>query len=80
MDQQRSWSMIYRYEFLRFASHPRYNEVADSGSLHAPNFEIAKSHAKSLLKSVVMSADQGPRPDGIRLFDGQGSEIWTWCE
>jgi hypothetical protein len=71
--------MIYQYETVRFSSHPHFHESMERGAFAAPNLDHARSVAQSQLKSIGSAVADPQRPDGIRLFDGRGLEVWCWC-
>ncbi|HXQ52561.1 MAG TPA: hypothetical protein VN802_15810 [Stellaceae bacterium] len=71
--------MIYQYETVRFSSHPRFHETPECGVIAAANLDHARREAQSQLKSLGVNVSDRQRPDGIRLFDIRGIEVWCWC-
>ena len=71
--------MRYQYEAIHFASNPRFHQTAARGAFDVPNFDHAKRQAKWLLQSLLGETADPHGPDGIRLFDKRGIEVWCWC-
>jgi hypothetical protein len=71
--------MIFQFETVRFSSHPRFHEMLESGAFAAPNLDHARRVARRQMNAIGSAVSDPQRPDGIRLFDDRGIELWCSC-
>jgi hypothetical protein len=72
--QEQGRAMDYTFEFFRIRPGDRAHATLDRVAQTAPNFDLAKVRALSLFESL----DMPQRPDGLRILDSTGSEIFIW--
>ena len=66
--------MVFTFEFFRIRPDDRAHAMLDRISQIAPDFEAAKVKARSLFETL----DLPQKPDGVRILDEGGAEIFAW--
>jgi hypothetical protein len=66
--------MVFTLEFYRIRPGDDAHAVLDRVSQMAPDFEAAKTRAKSLFETL----DMPQKPDGLRILDEGGAEVFAW--
>jgi hypothetical protein len=66
--------MLFTFEFFRIRPGDKAHALLERISQVAPDFEAAKVRAKSLFETW----DMPQTPDGVRILDQGGSEVFTW--
>ncbi len=66
--------MVFTFEFFRIRPSDKAHAMLERVSQVAPDFEAAKVRAKSLFETW----DMPQAPDGVRILDEGGSEVFTW--
>ena len=66
--------MQFTVEFFRIRPGDDAHAVLDRISQDVPTLEDAKVRAQSLFETL----DMPQAPDGLRLLDGVGAEVFTW--
>ena len=67
-------SMLFTFEFFRIRLGDDAHAVLDRVSQVAPDIEAAKVRAKSLFETL----DMPQKPDGVRILDEGGTELFAW--
>ena len=67
-------AMDFTVEFFRIRPGHRAHATLDRITQIAPDLYFAKVRALSLFETL----DMPQRPDGLRILDSTGSEIFTW--
>ena len=66
--------MIYTIEFFRVRERDDAHATLDRITHIAPDLESAKIKAKSLFETLNMPQ----KPDGLRIVDSDGREVFFW--
>lgn len=66
--------MLYTIEFFRIRSGDNAHATLDRITQVVPDFDAAKVRAKSLFETL----DLPQKPDGLRILDGSGAEVFAW--
>ncbi len=66
--------MVFTFEFFRVRPGDNAYAILDRVSQVAPDLEAAKTRAKSLFETL----DMPQKPDGLRVLDEGGAEVFTW--
>ena len=66
--------MLFVIEFFRIRETDNARAVLDRITHFAPDLESAKVKAKSLFETL----DMAQKPDGLRILDQDGHEIYFW--
>lgn len=66
--------MIFIIEFFRIRDSDNAHAMLDRITRVAPDLESAKVKAKSLFETLNMPQ----RPDGLRILDPDGREVFFW--
>ena len=66
--------MVFTFEFFRIRPGDSAHAMLDRTSQIAPDIEAAKVKARSLFETL----DLPQKPDGVRILDECGAEIFTW--
>ena len=66
--------MIYTIEFFRVRERDDAHATLDRITHIAPDLESAKTKAKSLFETLNMPQ----KPDGLRIVDSDGREVFFW--
>jgi hypothetical protein len=66
--------MQFTFEFFRIRSGDGAHATLDRVSHEALNLEDAKTRALSLFENLNMPQ----APDGLRIVDGDGREVFLW--
>ena len=66
--------MQYTLEFFRIRPGDNAHATLDRVSHHASNLDDAKTRALSLFETLNMPQT----PDGLRILDEDGVEVFTW--
>ena len=65
--------MRFTFEFFRIRAGDGAHAMLDRLSEDAPDLEAAKNKAKALFKTLNMPQT----PDGVRILDGGGAEVFA---
>jgi hypothetical protein len=66
--------MRFTFEFFRIRAGDNAHAMLDRVSQDAPDLEAAKDKAKSLFESLNMPQT----PEGVRILDSSGAEVFAW--
>ena len=66
--------MNFTFEFFRIRTDDGAHAMLDRVSEHARDLDAAKLKAKSLFETLNMPQ----KPDGVRILDGGGAEVFAW--
>ena len=66
--------MRFTFEFFRIRGGDGAHATLDRVSQDAPDLEAAKDVAKMLFKTLNMPQT----PDGLRILDNGGAELFAW--
>ena len=66
--------MLFTFEFYRIRPGDNAHATLDRVSEEAPDIEAAKAKAKSLFDTLNMPQ----KPDGMRILDEGGTEMFAW--
>ncbi len=66
--------MRFTFEFFRIRGGDGAHATLDRVSQDAPDLEAAKDVAKTLFKTLNMPQT----PDGLRILDNGGAELFAW--
>ena len=66
--------MLFTIEFFRIRESDNAHATLDRITHMAPDLESAKTKAKSLFDTLNMPQD----PDGLRILDQDGREVFFW--
>lgn len=66
--------MVFTFEFFRVRPGDNALAILDRISQVAPDLEAAKTRAISLFETL----DMPQKPDGLRVLDEGGAEVFTW--
>ena len=66
--------MVFTFEFFRIRPEDSAHATLDRMSQIAPDIEAAKVKARSLFETL----DLPQKPDGVRILDEDGAEIFAW--
>lgn len=66
--------MVFTLEFFRVRPGDDAHAVLDRVSQVVPDLEAAKVRAKSLFETL----DMPQKPDGLRILDEGGTEVFAW--
>ena len=66
--------VVFTFEFFRIRPSDSAHAMLDRISQIAPDIEAAKMKARSLFETW----DLPQKPDGVRILDEAGAEIFTW--
>lgn len=66
--------MVFTFEFFRIRPGDNALAILDRISQVAPDLEAAKTRALSLFETL----DMPQKPDGLRVLDEAGAEVFAW--
>ena len=66
--------MLFTFEFFRIRLGDNAHAMLDRVCLGAPDIDAAKVKAKSMFETL----DMPQKPDGVRILDEEGVELFTW--
>ena len=66
--------MRFTFEFFRIRGGDGAHATLDRVSQDAPDLEAAKDVAKTMFKTLNMPQT----PDGLRILDNGGAELFAW--
>jgi len=66
--------MVFTIEFFRIRKSDNAHATLDRITHMAPDLESAKVKARSLFSTLNMPQD----PDGLRILDKDGVEVFVW--
>jgi hypothetical protein len=67
-------AMLFTFEFFRIRPGDDARAVLDRVSQDVPDIDAAKVRAKSLFETLNMPQ----KPDGVRILDEGGTELFEW--
>jgi len=67
--------MMFTFEFVRIRASDKANALLDRVLQVGTDLDAAKVRAKSLFHTLAMLQ----KPDGLRILDDRGRELFTWA-